>query len=248
MKNSSLHLVMLLACFVARAAVAQAPEAVDLTDVGKSSRWKVVGRSTSIVDTKGKRALKLSDGSGTGVVWLDGYQFANGVIELDMLGRSQPIQGSFLGVAFRVLDGETHDAVYFRPFNFRATDPERHRHAVQYVSHPPWPWQRLRAERTGEYERPVVPEPDGDEWFHVRIVVERPRVSVFVNHRTEPCLVVNELSDRTDGSLGLWVGEGSGGHFANLRVTRKPSNAERLTPRCTRRLPGVESRRVNACR
>jgi creatinine amidohydrolase len=55
-----------------------------------------------------------------GVVWLDGYDFSDGVIEVDMLGRSQPVQGSFLGVAFRVVDAKTHDVVYFRPFNFRA--------------------------------------------------------------------------------------------------------------------------------
>ena len=66
----------------------------------------------------------------------------------------------------------------------------------------------------------MIPEPDGDEWFHARIVVERPNVSVFVNGATAPCLVVKELSDRTHGSLGLWVGEGSGGYFANLRVAR----------------------------
>jgi hypothetical protein len=47
-------------------------------------------------------------------------------------------------------------------------------------------------------------------------------VSVFVNDARTPALVVNELSDRTHGSIGLWVGDGSGGHFANLRVTRKP--------------------------
>jgi hypothetical protein len=46
---------------------------------------------------------------------------------------------------------------------------------------------------------------------------------------TVPCLVADELSDRANGSLGLWVGEGSGGHFANLKVTRKPRNAEHLT-------------------
>jgi hypothetical protein len=138
-----------------------------------------------------------------------------------MLGRSQPVQGSFLGVAFRVVDGVTHDGVYFRPFNFRATDPARHKHAVQYVSHPKWDWQALRSSHPDEYEKAVVPEPDGDGWFHARIVVERPNVTVFVNGKTEACLAVKELGDRTRGSIGLWVGEGSGGHFANLRVTRK---------------------------
>jgi hypothetical protein len=33
---------------------------------------------------------------------------------------------------------------------------------------------------------------------------------------------VDELSDRDRGSLGLWVGEGSAGYFANLQVTKKP--------------------------
>ena len=68
-------------------------------------------RTASVVDAKGKRALKISEGEGMGVVWLDGYDFANGVIEIDMLGRSQPVQGSFLGVAFRVTDAQTQDAV-----------------------------------------------------------------------------------------------------------------------------------------
>ena len=199
---------------------AQSSESLDLTAVGKDPRWKVAGRTTSIVDIKGKHALKLSEGEGMGIVWFDGYDFADGVIEVDMLGRSQPVQGSFLGVAFRVTDAKTHDAVYFRPFNFRAADAARHSHAVQYVSHPLWPWQKLRSEHPDEYERAVVPEPDGDEWFQVRIVVERPKVTVYVNGGSTPCLVVKELSDRARGSLGLWVGEGSGGHFANLRVTR----------------------------
>ncbi len=213
-------LLAMLAC-VAIPAGAQSPENLDLTAVGKDPRWKIVGRTASVVEVKGKHALKLSEGPGMGVVWLDGYDFANGVIEIDMLGRSQPIQGSFLGVAFRVIDGQTHDAVYFRPFNFRAADAERHKHAVQYVSHPRWPWQTLRSERPDEYEKAVIPEPDGDEWFHARVVVERPSVTVFVNGGSAPCLVVKELSDRTNGSIGLWAGEGSGGHFANLRVTRK---------------------------
>jgi hypothetical protein len=207
--------------YMATPAGAQSGDNLDVTAVGKDTRWKTVGRTTSIVDIKGKHALKVSEGEGMGVVWLDGYDFANGVLELDMLGRSQPVQGSFLGVAFRVLDAQTHDAVYFRPFNFRAADADRHSHAVQYVSHPRWPWQPLRSQHPGEYEKAVVPEPDGDEWFHARDVVERPTVTVFVNGASASCLVVKELSDRAHGSVGLWVGEGSGGHFANLRVTRK---------------------------
>jgi hypothetical protein len=207
-------------CWVAASVHAQSPENLDLAAVGKDPRWKIAGRTAAIADAKGKRALKLSEGPGMGLVWREGFEFGNGTIEIDILGRSQPVQGSFVGIAFRVVDAQTHDAVYFRPFNFRAADPERHSHAVQYVSNPQWTWQKLRSERSGQYEKAVVPEPDGDDWFHARIVVERPKVTVFVNGRGEPSLSVQELSDRARGSLGLWVGEGSGGYFANLRVTR----------------------------
>jgi hypothetical protein len=219
MTISNARLCLIALAWIAPAG-AQSPESLDLTAVGKDPRWKVASRTASVVYAKGRHALKLSEGDGMGVVWLDGYDFANGVIEVDILGRSQPVQGSFVGVAFRVTDAQTHDAVYFRPFNFRAADPVRHKHAVQYVSHPLWPWQKLRFERPDQYEKAVVPEPDGDEWFHARIVVEQPNVSVYVNGGSTACLVVNELSGRDHGSLGLWVGEGSGGHFANLRVTR----------------------------
>jgi len=118
---------------------AQPAETLDLTAVGKDPRWKIAGRTASVADVKGKHALKIAEGSGMGLVWLDGYDFGNGTIEIDLLGRSQPGQGRFLGVAFRVVDAQTHDVVYFRPFDFRASDPARHSHAVQYASHPRWP-------------------------------------------------------------------------------------------------------------
>jgi len=213
--------VVALAC-VAASARAQVPETLDLSAVGKNPRWRVAGRTATQVEIDGRHALHLDEGPGNGVVWLDGYSFTNGVIEADIKGRSQPVQGSFVGVAFRVVDGETHDAVYFRPFNFQASDSTRHSHAVQYVSHPRWPWDTLRAAHPGVYEKAVVPGLDGDQWFHVRIVVRRPTVTVFVNGRTTPCLVVNELSDRASGSVGVWVGNMSPGDFANLRVTKTP--------------------------
>lgn len=218
--NTTFGIWVALVCVVAQAR-AQTVDTLNLAGVGSDPHWKIVGRSAAIVDMKGKHALKLSEDSGMGVVWLDSYDFANGTIDVDLLGRSQPVQGSFVGVALRVVDGKTHDAVYFRPFNFRAADSTRHSHAVQYVSDPDWPWQRLRSERPGQYERPVVPEPDGDEWFHARIDVARPRIRVFVNNQTTPSLTVDELSTRTHGPIGLWVGEGSGGYFANLRVQKR---------------------------
>src|SRR5438874_5026553 len=89
--SASLFLMAVLAC-IATPVGAQSPESLDLTAVGRDPRWKIVGRTTSIVDIKGKHALELGEGKGMGVVWLEGYDFADGVIEVDILGRSQPIQ------------------------------------------------------------------------------------------------------------------------------------------------------------
>src|SRR5262245_6279374 len=80
-------------------------------------------------------------------------------------------------------------------------------------------WEVLRNTRPSHYEKPIVPAPDGDAWFHVRIVVEKPRVSVSVNNSQEPSLVVDELSDRKGGGFGLWVGPGLGGYISSLKIT-----------------------------
>ncbi len=153
------------------------------------------------------------------VVVLPGIEFTNGVIEFDALGQSDPPQSNFIGVSFRYVDEKMHDAVYFRPFNFRADDPpERKTHAVQYISHPQYHWFDLRMDRPGQYEKPILSAPDGDNWFHARIVIQRPEVRVYVDNSEESSLVVEELSDRTGGGIGLWVGPGQGGYFANLSI------------------------------
>lgn len=97
--------------------------------------------------------------AGIASAWLDGYRFGNGIIDVDLLGLSQPPGGSFLGIDFHVTDAQTHDALYFRPFNFRAADSAQHGHAVQYVSHRRWTWEVFRSEHPGQYEAPVRPGP-----------------------------------------------------------------------------------------
>jgi hypothetical protein len=151
------------------------------------------------------------------VAYLEGTEFANGIIELDVRGKDVP-QQSFVGVGFHGDDRTSYDAVYFRPFNFKADDPARRVRAVQYISHPTYTWEKLRAEHPGRYENAVSPVPDPNGWFHVRVVVANPTVSVFVEHAKEPCLIVSQLSKRGKGLIGLWVGNNSGGDFANLEL------------------------------
>ena len=118
------------------------------------------------------------------------------VREVLIRGKNNPGR-SFVGVAFRGVDDETYDAIYFRPFNFVADNDLSRSHMVQYISHPRHTWSRLREEYTGEYENPLPHPPDPDEFFKARIVVARPEIRVYVGDDTEPCLVVNELTDRT---------------------------------------------------
>ena len=64
-----------------------------------------------------------------------GTNFKEGTIELEMRGTNLPMQ-SFVGVAFRVVNATNYDAVYFRPFNFKAENPVNQGHSVQYHSMP----------------------------------------------------------------------------------------------------------------
>ena len=180
----------------------------------------VFNRTVSSFKDGTRAGLHLSAAADNGVAYLRGVELGNGTIELDIRGKD--VQGqSFVGVAFHGVDDTTYDAVYLRPFNFKTDDPVRHKHAVQYVSHPTYPWQKLRAEHPGEYEQPVTPAPDPNGWVHVRVVVASPKVSVFVADAVEPSLVVSQLSHRAKGRVGLWVGNGSDGDFANLKIVPK---------------------------
>ncbi len=188
----------------------------DLAKLGEGKGLKVFNRSVSSLSDGARKGLRLSEAPGAGVAYLEGIEFANGLIELDIRGKDVQ-QQSFVGVAFHGVDGKTYDAIYFRPFNFRAEDPVRRSHAVQYISSPIYMWQKLRTEHPGKYENAVNPVPDPNDWFHVRVVVASPNVSVFVGDAKEPSLVVSQLSERRKGLTGLWV-DNFGGDFANFKI------------------------------
>jgi hypothetical protein len=128
----------------------------DLAQLAAGNRLRSFNRTAASLTDAARTGARLSEAPGDGVAYLEGIEFANGTIELDVRGKDVQ-QQSFLGVAFHGVDGATYDAVYFRPFNFRAEDPERRKRAVQYISHPDYPWQKLRAEHPGKYEQAVTP-------------------------------------------------------------------------------------------
>lgn len=178
----------------------------------------VVNRTVSHLTDGPKRGIRFDQKPGDGLVWLPDVPFTNGVIEFDVRGKDV-LQQSFVGVAFHGEDDKTYEAIYFRPFNFRSDDPVRKIHAVQYIAHPTYTWQKLRNDFPDKYEAAVKLAPDPNGWFHVRVEVASPKVQVFVNDSSSPALVVDQLVQGTGNRLGLWVGNNSAGDFANLAVS-----------------------------
>lgn len=213
MKTKTLFVLITCCLPLARAAA----QVTDLKQVYDKGATQVVNRSAGSFSDNTKAGIRIGEASGEGLVLLKDKTFSTGTIEVDLKGQDV-FQKSFLGIAFHVANDSTYDAVYFRPFNFRAADSVRRIHAVQYISHPQFPWQRLREERNAQYEKAVLPVPDPNDWFHARIEVGEQDVRVYVNNANTPSLQVQKLNGRTHGGLALWTGDGSGGSFANLVV------------------------------
>ena len=190
---------------------------IDLAERLAAGKLKAVNREVTAL--KGSpRGIHVNEKPGPGVVWIDGSDFAEGTIEVDVRGKDV-MQQSFLGVAFHGKDDNTYEAVYLRPFNFRAQDPARHQHAVQYVAVPDYDWPRLRKEFPEEFENPVDPSIAPTDWVPLRIVVKGPTVQIYVGKVTAPTLEVRKLGKLERGMVGLWTGNNSDGDFANLRIT-----------------------------
>jgi hypothetical protein len=126
----------------------------------------------------------------------------------------------FVGIAFRAAaDGSKFECIYLRPTNGRAEDQVRRNHSVQYVSHPEFPWQRLRKEFPEKYETYVDLAPG--EWTQVRVEVKGAKARLYVHGNPQPALLVDDLKmGAAKGAVALWIGPGTVAHFANVRISR----------------------------
>jgi len=195
--------------------------APDLSQINDGKTWTLLNAECDPAMEDGKRVVRLkpkgrvNTPSNIGLALVEGLEFAEGTLEIDLKGKGK-FERTFLGVAFNVEDGKTFEAIYFRPFNFMRGDEFRAR-AVQYVAWPEHTWEKLRAGKPGTYESAVKPVPDPSGWFHARIEVTKQKVSVWVDDAKEPCLVVDRLSNREKGKVGLWV-DSNEGAFSNLKI------------------------------
>lgn len=182
------------------------------------------------VTYKGKSALRVTETTkgfadfDDRLVVLPDTNFQDGEITLELAGTIAPDapEGArgFVGVAFRVQgQADKFEAFYLRPANGRAEDQVRRNHSVQYISHPDFPWQKLRKEFPEKYESYVDLIPG--EWTKVRVVVKGSQARLYVHGALQPTLIVNDLKlGQSSGAIGLWIGPGTIAHFANVKLSR----------------------------
>jgi len=179
---------------------------------------------------KGKDALALEiPGQAIGdntLAILKDIDFHNGIIEATISGQPLANAGEtargFVGIAFRAaLDASKMEVFYLRPTNGRADDQIRRNHSSQYISIPGFPWEKLRKETPEKYESYVDILPA--EWIKIKIVVKDDTARLYVNGSSQPTLIVNDLKQGKDvrGSIGLWIGPGTLGHFTDVKVTKE---------------------------
>jgi hypothetical protein len=188
---------------------------INLAERLAAGTLKVVNRE---ITAGSAGSVHLSARPDVGIAWIDGTDFSEGAIEVDVRGKDV-FQQSFLGLAFHGKDDNTYESVYIRPFNFRATDPARHDHAVQYMTVPEFDWPRLRERFPEEFENPVNSTLSPTDWVTLRVVVRGQRVQVFVGLVANVTLEVRKLGTLDRGKVGLWVGNSSDGDFKDLRIT-----------------------------
>jgi hypothetical protein len=159
--------------------------------------------------------------------FVPGLDFHNGTIEVEVAGSPLPDAPAgargFVGVVFRVetTDGSFGcEGIYLRPTNGRADDQVRRNHSTQYFAYPGHDFSRLRREAPARYESYVDLVPG--EWTAMRIEVEDATAKLFVGTAQQPVLIVNDLKRGADahGSVGLYVDNGTDGHFRKLRIRR----------------------------
>jgi len=181
------------------------------------------------INDKGGKGIQVSkiDGEieGQTLVVIPEIIFKNGIIEVELSGEpasdAAPQMRGFVGIAFRInpLDYTSYECFYLRPTNGRSDIQLQRNHSTQYISHPEFPWQKLRNESPGVYESyaDLVP----GEWIKIMIEVQGTRARLFVNNSEQPSLIVNDLKHgESEGKLALWLHSSTVARFRNLVVTR----------------------------
>lgn len=218
MKRKSIFLYSIILVLLPCLLFGQRQQTLKLSNLYQKGKLKATNKNITIVSDGGEAYLKISEHKKEGIVWLPINDFKNGTIEIEMRGKDV-FQRSFIGLAFHGIDSTTYDAVYCRPFNFFAKDSVRRVHAVQYISHPDFTWEKLRNERNAVFEKEIINPPNPNHWFTMKLVIDSTTVKVYINNATMPSLTVEKLNNRKTGKIGLFTADSSGGDFKTVQIT-----------------------------
>jgi hypothetical protein len=232
---SKIKLVLVMACAalvltVIHAAAAESELALALDQAGQVEAHNVKVRTVAYRGSPALEIRRVVSGAAPDIdtfAFVPDFDFHNGTIEVEVAGSplpdAPPGARGFVGVVFRVqaADGTfACEGIYLRPTNGRADDQVRRNHSTQYFAYPGYDFARLRREAPAQYESYVDLIPG--EWTAMRIEVNGTTAKLFVGEAPQPALIVNDLKRGVDahGNVGLYVDNGTDGHFRKLRIRR----------------------------
>ena len=189
---------------------------------------ELINVKADVVDHNGKEGILISkiegEIKGETLVVIPEINFKDGIIEIELTGEptadADPQMRGFVGIAFRVnpSDYSSYECFYLRPNNARANNQLQRNHSTQYISHPEFPWYRLRQENPGLYESYVDLAPG--EWIKIKIVVDGKTAKLYLHNAEQPSLIVNDLKhEDSEGKIALWLHSSTLAHYRNLVVT-----------------------------
>jgi hypothetical protein len=185
-----------------------------------------------VVEYLGRKAVRVRKQPREGdfsaqFLTIDGLDFQDGVIEVDLAATGLPINSEagapgFVGVAFRMQpDPSRYELIYLRPGIARSGDQLARNHTVQYSATPDFDWSVSRRQWPGVYETWADLKPG--EWTKFKLVVSGRAAKLYLHGSAEPTLLIDDLrNDSLRGSVGLWLGPMTEAYYSNLRITPAP--------------------------
>lgn len=159
--------------------------------------------------TVGSRKTLQVVGNERTMVFLPNEKFRDGTLECDIM-----LKNGGAGLAFRTTDDGTQgEIIQFRIAN---TPKEKNKRIIAYSLHKHWHtgWRELRNENPGKYDADT--KLAKDKWFRLKLVVQGPKVDVFLDKDETPILSVDKmLGKREEGGVGLY---GEDAWFANFAM------------------------------
>ena len=193
---------------------------IELTKLFKNGELRALNREMQLVSNDSFSYLQVLESDKEGIIWLPLKEFREGTIEVVMRGKDV-LQRSFIGLVFNGLNDSIYDAIYCRPFNFFAKDSVRRIHAIQYISHPVYTWEKLRKDRNAVFEKEIINPPDPNDWFTMKLLIDDITIKAYINNAKLPSLIVEKLNIRKTGKIGLFTGAGSGADFKKVKINYK---------------------------